>query len=162
MRLVYKFINVAWLINNKTGTKVEDEHTVTIDVPCGCTLTPGYWKTHSKYGPAPYDPTWALIGEDTTFFLSGKTWYQVINTAPKGGDAYYILAQAYIAAKLNYAAGASPRVNDQIAFAESFFSTYGPGDKLPKSVRDAAIAAAYILDQYNNGYLGVPHCGWTP
>ncbi len=46
--------------------------------PCnqGCTLTPGYWKTHSRRGPAPYDDTWAQLGpsqETKAFFLSGKT-----------------------------------------------------------------------------------------
>ena len=34
---------------------------------------------------ANYDATWALIGEDTTFFLSGKTWYQAITRRPQGG-----------------------------------------------------------------------------
>jgi hypothetical protein len=67
----------------------------------GCTLTQGYWKTHSKYGPAPYDARWALVGEDTAFFSSGKTWYEAINTSSAGGNAYYILARQYIAAKLN-------------------------------------------------------------
>ena len=74
----------------------------------GCTLTPGYWKTHSKYGPAPYDATWAEIGEDTPFFASGKTWYDALWTEPKGGEAYYILAHAYIAAALNFKNGADP------------------------------------------------------
>ena len=31
------------------------------DTPC--TLTQGYWKTHSSYGPAPYDVTWAILGD---------------------------------------------------------------------------------------------------
>ena len=28
--------------------------------PQGCTLTQGYWKTHSENGPAPYDDNWAI------------------------------------------------------------------------------------------------------
>ena len=43
---------------------------VTVSCNAGYTLTHGYWKTHSSYGPAPYDDTWALvspIGEDTQF-----------------------------------------------------------------------------------------------
>jgi len=90
--------------------RVFDEDDATCSVPCGgdgCTLTPGYWKTHSAYGPAPYDPTWALIGEDTPFFLSGISYYEALWTEPKGGNAYYILAPAYIAARLNVLNGAS-------------------------------------------------------
>ena len=61
-----------------------DPSDVTVEVQCtedgGCTLTPGYWKTHSQLGPAPYDDTWALLGplqEQTIFFLSGMTYYNV-------------------------------------------------------------------------------------
>ena len=75
-------------------------------VAAGCSLTPGYWKNHSQYGPAPYDATWAQVGEDTIFFLSNQTWYEVLWTAPKKGNAYYILAHAYIAAYLNELNGA--------------------------------------------------------
>ena len=126
----------------------------------GCTVTPGYWKTHSKYGPAPLDATWALIGEDTAFFLSGKTWYQVINTPPSSGNAYYILSFQYIAARLNILAGASttPAVDAALAWATTFFSTYTPASKLSKSVRAAAIANATTLDNYNNGLIGPGHC----
>jgi hypothetical protein len=88
-----------------------DSCIVVVNIPCetGCTLTPGYWKTHSQRGPAPYDNTWALLGADeesTTFFLSGQTYYEVLWTAP-AGNVYYILAHAYIAAELNQLNGAS-------------------------------------------------------
>ena len=91
----------------ETGQSDDASVSVTCKAPPkpGCTLTQGYWKTHSKYGPAPYDATWALIGEDTTFFSSGKTWHQAIDTSSAGGNAYYILAHQYIAAKLNLAGG---------------------------------------------------------
>ena len=49
-----------------------------------CNRTPGYWKTHSSYGPARYDAVWANItpgGADKTFFLSGQTYYGVLWTA---------------------------------------------------------------------------------
>jgi hypothetical protein len=129
-------------------------------VPCpGCTLTQGYWKTHSSYGPAPYDDAWALIGEDTTFFLSGKSYYQVLWTPP-AGKAYYVLAHQYIAAKLNILNGASstPSVDAAIAWAESFFNTYTPSSALSRSMRNQVLSYATTLDQYNNGYLGPGHC----
>jgi hypothetical protein len=91
---------------------------IDINVPCGggCTLTPGYWKTHSSYGPAPYDDTWAQIGEDTIFFLSGQSYYDVLWTNPEG-NAYYILAHAYIAAQLNLLNGASAPAEVDVALA---------------------------------------------
>ena len=41
-----------------------DTNTLHVDVHCenGCTLTQGYWKTHSTYGPASKpDATWNLL-----------------------------------------------------------------------------------------------------
>ena len=91
-------VNTAAFETNDTGTTDDDDWTVIADVTCadGCTLTPGYWKTHSAEGPAPFDDTWDLLGpaaEDTTFFLSGQSYYQALWTAPNG-NAYYILAHA--------------------------------------------------------------------
>ena len=146
----------------ETGQSDDARVTVTCKPPPpdGCTLTQGYWKTHSKYGPAPYDATWALIGEDTTFFLSGKTWYQAINTSSAGGNAYYILAHQYIAARLNLLAGAdsTPAVTAALASATAFFNTYTPTSVLSNSVRAAAIGWATTLDNYNNGRTGPGHC----
>lgn len=146
----------------ETGQSDDARVTVTCKPPPepGCTLTQGYWKTHSKYGPAPYDATWALIGEDTPFFSSGKTWYQAINTSSAGGNAYYILAHQYIAAKLNLAGGTSstPAVNAALAGAEAFFATYTPSSTLSKSVRAQAIAYAGTLADYNEGDIGPGHC----
>ena len=141
-------------------------HTLVVDVPCahGCTLTQGYWKTHSKYGPAAKpDPTWNLLpgglGPDTTFFLSGQTWYQVFWTAPKG-NPYYILADQYMAARLNILNGASstPAVDTAIAWATTFFTTYTPSSSLSSSVKSAALAAATTLGSYNEGAIGPGHC----
>ncbi|MEW6651386.1 MAG: hypothetical protein AB1453_14525, partial [Chloroflexota bacterium] len=158
----YSFTNTASFTTNDTKSSGGDSHMVAINLPCagGCTLTPGYWKTHSKYGPAPYDATWALLGEDAAFFLSGQTNYQVLWTPPAGGNAYYILARAYLAAKLNFLNGAAstPAVDAAIASAETFFSTFTPTSTLSRSVRNAALANATLLDNYNNGLVGPGHC----
>ncbi len=162
----YQICNQADVKISPTGTPViTADACINVHVPCsgGCTLTPGYWKTHSNYGPAPYDDGWAQLlpyGEDTTFFLSGQTWYEVLWTTPATGNAYYILAHAYIAATLNRLNGASSTtaVNDAIARAADFFNEYGPADTLSKSLRKSALARALILDQYNNGYIGPGHC----
>jgi hypothetical protein len=157
--------NIADFITNDTGATGTDDWTVNATVACeqGCTLTPGYWKTHSINGPAPYDDTWAQIGEDTTFFLSGTSYYNVLWTAP-GGNAYYILAHAYIAAELNMLNGASVPADVQDAFddATALFGAYTPeqigalkGNKAP---RPEFISLAGILDGYNNGLSGPGHC----
>lgn len=159
--------NTASFVTKDTGTTGEDSWSIPVFVPCdvGCTLTPGYWKTHSIYGPAPYDDTWAQIGEDTPFFLSGQSYYEVLWTNPKGGNAYYILAHAYIAAGLNELNGADFTAA-QAAYeaATDLFNTYTPDDvaglkgKNGKETRDEFIALAQILDDYNNGLIGPGHC----
>lgn len=146
----------------ETGQSDDARVTVTCKPPAeGCSLTQGYWKTHSKYdGAKKYDATWALIGEDTAFFSSGKTWYEAISTSSAGGNAYYILAHQYIAAKLNLAGGASstPAVTAALAGATDFFNTYTPTSMLSDAVRAQAIADAGTLADYNEGDIGPGHC----
>jgi hypothetical protein len=163
---VYTVENTASFVTNDTDTEGEDSWTIDVTVPCdGCTLTPGYWKTHSMYGPAPYDDTWAQIGEDTPFFESGQSYYEVLWTPPAGGNAYYILAHAYIAAELNFLNGADP-TDAQAAFAAAtaLFEEYTPDEvagmkgRNGKATRADFIALAEILDDYNNGYIGPGHC----
>jgi hypothetical protein len=132
----------------------------------GCTHTIGYWKTHSKYGPAkPADATWDLIlptGPDTPFFLSGKTYIQVLNTAPMG-NPYYILAHQYIAAELNFLAGAyDGAVDDEFDAAKALLQTYTPA-QVAAMLNSSAIKKSFttlggILDNYNNGIIGPGHC----
>jgi hypothetical protein len=141
-----------------------DDHNVNVSVPCntGCTLTQGYWKTHSRRGPAPYDDAWLVLGasqENTVFYLSGKTWYQVFWTPP-AGNAYYNLAHQYMAAKLNILNGAtaSPAVLAAISSAETFFATALPSTSLKGATRTNVLAWSTTLDNFNNGRLGTPHC----
>lgn len=129
----------------------------------GCTLTPGYWKTHSEFGPAPYDATWALLpeGADTAFYLSGQSYYDVLWTAPKG-NVYYILAHQFIAAGLNQLNEASIPADALSAYedAATLFGAYTPAQA--KALRGAArnqfTELAGVLDDYNNGLIGPGHC----
>lgn len=162
--------NTASFVTNDTSTTGDDSWTVIVRINCyggGCTLTPGYWKTHSEYGPAPYDDTWALLpqGADSPFFLSGQTFFEVLWTPPKGGNAYYILAHAYIAAALNMLNGSDPTViNDAFADATALLAATAPGDfddlkgRTANEVRALWIGLAEILDDYNNGLTGPGHC----
>jgi len=161
-----KIDNIASFVTNDTSATGQDTWRVTATVACevGCTLTQGYWKTHSELGPAPYDPAWGNLGaleEQTPFFLSGNTWYGVFWTAP-AGNVYYNLAHQYMAAKLNILDGASttPAVDASITVAETLFGTTTPAQtaKIKNPDRQVWVALASILDQYNNGYIGPGHC----
>ncbi len=120
--------------------------------------TPGYWKIHSIYGPAPYDDTWANIDEDTIFFLNADGYYDVLWTSPKGGNAYFILAHAYIATELNDYAGVSipSDVRDAFDDATALFELWTPADigalQGEDPLRQEFIDLAKILDDFNNGY----------
>jgi hypothetical protein len=171
------FPNTASFETNDTAATGSDNHNVHVTIPCptGCTLTLGYWKTHNDSFPggAPTDDTWDEIlpdGEETVFFLSGQTWFEVFWTAPKG-NVYYNLAHQYMAAVLNRLNGASDPggIDDAISDAEALFNTYTPDQvdawKGKQGERKLFIELAGILGDYNEGLAGVPHCdedGFTP
>lgn len=138
----------------------------------GCTFTQGYWKTHVNYAAKPQfskkrDATWDLIdgsgtaNENATFFLSGNSYIVVMWTPPKG-NAYYLLAHQYIAAKLNVLDGASSSViASDLAQAEAWFAAYGPSHPFWKK-NQAAITLAGKLASYNEGTIGPGHCSVSP
>ena len=45
-----------------------------------------------------------------------------------------------------------------LAWATTFFQTYTPSATLSKTVRGLAVAAADLLDKYNNVVIGPGHC----
>ncbi|WP_041433982.1 hypothetical protein [Thermus sp. CCB_US3_UF1] len=163
----YLFTNTASLRTNTTGSTATSSWTVQVRVPAcaqGCTLTQGYWKTHTKYGPAkPRNSTWDRVGpkgEDTDFYRSNQTYYQVLWTPPSGGNPYYQLAHQFIAAKLNQLNGAAtpPAVAEALTWAEGFFSAYTPSGPFSRTLTHQARTYASILAQYNEGYLGPGPC----
>jgi hypothetical protein len=162
----YEFTNVASFVTIDTGATGADPWTVTVNVPCGggCTLTQGYWKTHSEYGPAPYDDTWAMLtdGADTPFFGTGKSYYEILWMEPRGGNAYLILAHQYIAAELNMLNGASMPSDVLNAWEEAgeLLVKYEAKLSIPKKGEDRALAIQLyeLLDDYNNGLIGPGHC----
>ena len=129
----------------------------------GCTLTQGYWKTHSSYGPAPLRRQLGAAAErcgHAGFFGTGKTWYEVFWTPPQGGNAYLILAHQYEAALLNQLNGASvtPAVEVAMDSAEGLL-TDNDIDPAPKGgTRKTMLSLASILAAYNEGYIGPGHC----
>jgi hypothetical protein len=158
---------VSTVPENADNTGSSDA-TVSVHVPCagGCTLSGGYWMTHSELGPASYDDTWAKLpdGEDTWFYNSGQTYIQVLHTPPTKGNCYYILSFQYIAAELNVLNGAAttPAVGAAMSRSDTFFKTYTPTAagalKGSSPVRAQAIADATLLSNYNLGLIGPGHC----
>ena len=147
--------NVATLTEGDTHVTRTAEavvHLTAPPCPVGCVLTQGFWKTHPNAWPEGYSP-------DAPFFLSGKTWLEVLWTEPEG-DAYYILAHQYIAAVLNVANGATPpaEVSTVINAATTWFETNGPGVSPSSDVGQMLIGWAEVLADFNEGMMGVPHC----
>lgn len=170
----------SFVVDNTATVRNEfeiDSDTVSINVTVacetGCTLTQGYWKTHSNRGPAPADSTWNLLpaAQDTAAFLpyvdakgDPGTWYTIFWTPPAGGNVYYQLAHQYMAARLNILNGASApaSVTSALAGANGFFAAYTPAEAgaLGKSstARTQALAWAGTLGSYNEGTIGPGHC----
>ncbi|GHA74688.1 hypothetical protein GCM10007389_30570 [Pontibacter akesuensis] len=122
----------------------------------GCTYTQGYWKNHATGKKA--DAAWNGMHDDQ-FYQSGSTYLQVLNTAPKGGNAYYILAHQFIAAKLNMVnASSTPEVTAAFNSAEAYFSTATPANPYGAASRADLIRWAGILADYNEGRVGPGHC----
>jgi hypothetical protein len=178
--------NRAAFVTNSSSTTGQADYRIVVTVPCptGCTLTQGYWKTHSSYGPAPFDAAWTLLdalegsgqpliwapdgsydGADELFFSPNTTatWFDVFWTAP-AGNAYYQLAHQYEAAVLNILndASAPATVTNAITHAEALFEQYTPADiaalRGNQPVRKDFIATAGILGSYNTGTIGPGHC----
>ncbi len=120
----------------------------------GCTRGTGYWATHSD------DPAWKKVGAARSFFYSGGTYLEMMQTAAKG-DAYVTLAHAYIGALLNEANGVTPLPEIQLAIDAStkFFGRSAPGIGPSSSSGAGALALADLLDAFNRGLLGASSCG---
>jgi hypothetical protein len=120
----------------------------------GCTRTIGYWRNHSAEATNPSQQIAWPISENTT--ICSTTWLDLLNTAPRGGNAFIILARQWIAAQLNVAAGAdaSAAIDDAIAEAGDLLA----GCSISADMRDEALELATLLDDFNNGLEGVESC----
>jgi hypothetical protein len=120
----------------------------------GCVLTQGYWKNHNASAKHHNQIAWP-IAEDTA--LCDSTWLEILWTPPKGGNAWIILAHQWIAARLNVAAGAS--APDEIGAAIDEAGGMLDACSIADGDRDHALELAGVLDDYNNGMMGIHHCG---
>jgi hypothetical protein len=120
----------------------------------GCTLTIGYWKNHNAFQRRPSQHIPWPISENTQ--LCGMSWLDILNTTPAGGDAWYILAHQWIAARLNQAGGASS--TPDVTAAMQTAATLLGQCSIPASEQSEATGLANTLDEYNNGIIGPGHC----
>lgn len=123
-----------------------------------CTYTQGYWKNHEEKWPAPYSPTakWMQPGN-----ITPVTWDGLMGMSVAGGNAYMQLAHQWIAATLNKQSGApmSASVVTVLNQAKAWLILKTPVNGAVPNFKDSqATAWAGVLDNYNNGKLGTPHC----
>jgi hypothetical protein len=117
-------------------------------------FTQGYWKNHPEDWPAP----WNNVNYDDNFFYSGQDWMTVLQTPPKGGNAYYTLAHQYIAAVLNMYNGEWAPYNKMDEAVELFADPENTPTKIGAlkgndPLRQQFIDLAAYLDDYNNRRL---------
>jgi hypothetical protein len=129
----------------------------------GCTRTQGYWKNHHEFAknksqrkdwPAPQDESALLCSKSNVTMLE---YFGI----PVKGNAFLNLAHQYMAAKLNVAAGAfaPPQVVAALEEASDLLRIYcGESVSSSSSVGQRMVQLAGILDAFNNGRLGTPHC----
>jgi len=85
----------------------------------------------------------------------------VLETAPKQGNAYYILAHQYIAASINAkTASTTSAVDAALAGGATYFGKATPTNWSVNGSysKEQLTAWADVLDAYNNGQSGPGHC----
>jgi hypothetical protein len=121
------------------------------NVLAGCTFTQGYYQNKG-----------ASLLPTGNFYASGQTYLQVLETSPKGGNPYYILAHQHIAASLNAKSASVPgNVTTAMTQAGTYFATSGITPDTPTSstyTKEKLTGWADVLGQYNEGLIGPGHC----
>ena len=123
-----------------------------------CGYTQGYWKNHEEKWPAPYSPTARWMQPSN---LTPVTWDGLMGMSVTGGNSYMQLAHQWIAATLNRQIGAPMRADVLLVLnqAKVWLISKTPVNGPVPNFKDAqATAWASVLDDYNNGRLGTPHC----
>ncbi|HET6284945.1 MAG TPA: hypothetical protein VFH73_28570 [Polyangia bacterium] len=125
----------------------------------GCTRTHGYCKNHPDAWPVA-----SLIVGQVTY--SKEELVNILMTASEC-DASLILGHQLVAALLNQAAGAAvpAQIANALSAAQYWMETHKDTDgRLPYGVSpatpdgSAAVALSSILEEFNDGLAGTPHC----
>lgn len=146
--------------SSETGAPTPDQGSSETGAPTpdaspldGCTRTRGYWQTHHQEGIAQEQP-WPI---PETTELCGIPWVEILWT-PASGDPWTILAAQWIAASLNVESGAQAPAEVATALEDgrAILESCGEGDAAE------SLELADLLDRFNNGLEGVPHCDDVP
>ena len=125
----------------------------------GCTRTEGYWKNHVDAWPVA-----ALIVGQVNYSKDDLVGLFMTETA---GDASLILGDQLFAALLNQSAGAAvpSAIANALSAAQYWMATHKDADgrlsygTSPSSTDgSAAVALSAVLDDFNSGRAGTPHC----
>lgn len=162
----------AYFRSTNSSLKGNANASKSVKIACqdGCTLSSGYWLTHSQLGPNAYDDNWAKLPdqdgdgkaeqEQELFFLSGETYHKILGT-PSSSNPYWALARAYATSELNLLNGSLPTAV-QVIFnsAKNLLQTYSAAQvpTLPNSIRKQYTILAGSLDRYNSGTSGPGKC----
>lgn len=143
---------------NDVGATVTFTNTYTPPPPPYCTLTQGYWKTHTE----DWDNGEKYVDAGDTFYNSGKTYVEIMNTPPAGGNAYLQLAHQFIAASLNInglSGSGYANVDTALAGADAYFAGAAAGTPSPTgALRTQLLGWASTLTSFNEGTTGPGHC----
>jgi len=164
--------NTATVDPTDGGQEQSDSEQLIINCETGCTLTQGFWKTHSDQGPAPYaDQLWPLLGdydgdgfaEEEEESLVGQDGHTFIENwdQPVKGNIWIKLAQQYQAAYLNYVVngGAPAAVEQALIDARALLEADADQDiRNGDANASEANSLHSLLAAYNEGNAGVPHC----
>ena len=147
-------------INNDWGAVVTFTNTYTPPPPppSYCSLTQGYWKNHTE----DWDNGEKYVDAGDLFYNSGKTYIQIMNTPPAGGNAYLQLAHQFIAASLNVnglSGSGVAAVDAALAGAHAYFAAAAAGIPSPTGATRTQLQSwASTLAQFNEGLIGPGHC----
>lgn len=166
--------NTASFVTDDTGATGQDTWTINVNVPCGgCTLTIGYWKTHSADSPGnqadmvtQYLPIWLGTpgGAHSVQITTSAQAVMYLNKFEDSSNGIRKLQAQLLAAKLNVANGASTQgIASIISSADAFLAAHPASDwttagKLTKKQKNEVLSWATKLDNYNNGIIGPGHC----
>ncbi len=146
-------------ISNDWGAVMTFTNTYTPPPPPSyCTLTQGYWKNHTE----DWDSGQNYVDSGDIFYNSGKTYIEIMNTPPKGGNAYLQLAHQFIAASLNVGGTSGSgiaAVDAALAGADAYFAAAAAGIPAPTGATKTQLQAwASTLGSFNEGLTGPGHC----
>jgi hypothetical protein len=126
--------------------------------PSYCTLTQGYWKNHTE----DWDSGQNYVDAGDMFYNSGKTYIEIMNIPPAGGNAYLQLAHQFIAASLNVGGTSGSgiaAVDAALAGADAYFAAAAAGIPTPTGATKTQLQAwASTLASFNEGTTGPGHC----